>query len=172
MYNAVQKELKEINSFPRQNILNQHQSKSGVFALNNIFQEHILRYVMLKNFYEDLGQNIDVKYETEVKTELGPIDLVFYKDPNKFAFEIKRWQDGSSRKRMITRDIKKLDNFRNNNKNTYCYELIFTGDKPRKSEENFREDFKDFAETQLKLLYCKSVDSDDFTVCIYLAELK
>ncbi len=164
MYKAAQK---EISSLLRQNILDQHQIKSGkgkIFVLNSILQEHTLRYIMLREFYEDLEQNRNVKYETEVKTQFGPVDLVFYEDQNKFAFEIKRWQTESETKGILEKDIKKLKNFRNSNKNSYCYELIFTDNDYEKSKETYEKEFnEDFRETQLKLLGCKTIDNVDFT---------
>ena len=158
--------------------MNQHKSKSRkgkVFALNSILQEHTLRYITLKEFYENLGQDRDVRYETEVKAEHGsdPIDLVLYEGPNRFVFEIKRWQNNSDKNRIIRKDIEKLGCFQNKDKDTYCYELIFTDNDFEKTKEIYEKEFnEEFRETQLKLLRCKTIGNVDFTVCIYLAELK
>ena len=171
---------KEIDFLIGNNILKQHQKEDrSAYVLNKILQEHTVRYILLKAFYE-FEENMIAKFDTEVDKGEGPIDLVFYESENKFAFEIKRWQK-DEHKVIKEKDLKKLESFRKQEENSSCYELIFTSNEKEDvggkdfedPEVYYKKVFEDtFRDTRLELREHKVIQKKDFIYCIYLAELK
>jgi len=168
LYNAVQN---EIDFLFRNEILQQyHNEADKAVILVKILQEHTLRYIMTRKFYEPLENRV-IKFGTEVDY----IDIVFYEHGKKYAYEIKRWQTNKERDEIKTNDILKLKGFfEKDKKNTSCYELIFSANNKKKSKEDYQKDFKDDAlDEYLMLLDCKPIACNDaLTACVFVAELK
>lgn len=136
-------------------------------ALSKIFQESVLRYIALRNFYKQ-NSNTLVRFDTEVD---GSIDLILEHDSSKVAFEFKRWQTKEAGE-IKGKDYKKLCRFKRLHEKHSGYSVIFTNNHYEKAKAEFEQEFKKDLAPHYALRECEVIPSRKHTICLYLAEPK
>jgi hypothetical protein len=170
---ALRKEISDLISI---GFLDQYQmehcKKNTVLPLTRVLQEHVIRYLILKEFYSD-----SVNHSVRFKTEVGGIDIVLYEAGRKIAFEIKRWQSDKEGKEIVKKDVSKLRKFISG-ANGGAFELIVVINESKKGESEYISDFNYKFKNILKCLDLQVISHEEFpnsrvvfTICVYIAEV-
>ena len=179
VFEAIQAEITQLL---KSGVLDRHRSeKRHARVLNRVFQEGTLRYIALRKFYET-AETSRVTFDTEFGEDKGPIDLILVEEPEQYAFELKRWQEGKSANAILGKDYDNLTGFAKAAVNRHAYSVIFTDNDHQDlvSNEEFLHNPQGFYENQFRetfgqryrLCECKVTAFGTFTVCALLATPK